>query len=333
MRLSSRRREFIALIGGAVTAWPLVARAQQPERMRRIGVLQYINESDPELQRRVAVFVQGLQKLGWREGANLVIDYRYGADDFEQMRRDAAELVGLKPDVIWTSGGLGLLSLKRATHSIPIVFTTVYDPVGSGYVASLARPGGNVTGFTLGEFSLGGKMLEVLKEVVPQVSRVAVILNLEQPPHVAMWRAVEAMAQSFGVSLTATDVQDPAEIERAIEAFAREPNGGLIVLPGPITVNHREMIIALAARHRLPAVYPFRFFVTSGGLVSYGADPFDQSRQAVAYVDRILKGEKPEDLPIQQPTKFEFVINLKTAKALGVTIPQTLLARADEVIE
>jgi putative tryptophan/tyrosine transport system substrate-binding protein len=333
MRLSSRRREFIALIGGAVTAWPLVARAQQPERMRRIGVLQYINESDPELQRRVAVFVQGLQKLGWREGANLVIDYRYGADDFEQMRRDAAELVGLKPDVIWTSGGLGLLSLKRATHSIPIVFTTVYDPVGSGYVASLARPGGNVTGFTLGEFSLGGKMLEVLKEVVPQVSRVAVILNLEQPPHVAMWRAVEAMAQSFGVSLTATDVQDPAEIERAIEAFAREPNGGLIVLPGPITVNHREMIIALAARHRLPAVYPFRFFVTSGGLVSYGADPFDQSRQAVAYVDRILKGEKPEDLPIQQPTKFEFVINLKTAKALGVTIPPSLLARADEVIE
>jgi putative tryptophan/tyrosine transport system substrate-binding protein len=327
-----KRRTFITLLGGA-TAWPLAARAQQPERMRRIGVLQYINESDPELQRRVAVFVQGLQKLGWREGANLVIDYRYRADDSERMRLDAAELVGLKPDVIWTSGGLGLLSLKRASHSIPIVFTTVYDPVGSGYVASLARPGGNITGFTLGEFSLGGKMLEVLKEVVPQVSRVAVILNLEQPPHVAMWRAVEAMAQSFGVSLTATDVQDPAEIERAIEAFAREPNGGLIVLPGPITVNHREMIIALAARHRLPAVYPFRFFVTSGGLVSYGADPFDQSRQAVAYVDRILKGEKPEDLPIQQPTKLEFVINLKTAKALGVTIPQTLLARADEVIE
>jgi putative tryptophan/tyrosine transport system substrate-binding protein len=328
-----KRREFIALVGGAAVVWPLAARAQQPEPMRRIGVLQYINESDPELQRRVAVFVQGLQKLGWREGVNLVIDYRYGADDSEQMRRDAAELVGLKPDVIWTSGGLGLLSLKRATHSIPIVFTTVYDPVGSGYVSSLARPGGNITGFTLGEFSMGGKMLEVLKEVVPQVSRVAVILNLEQPPHVAMWRAVEAMAQSFGVSLTATDVQDPAEIERAIEAFAREPNGGLIVLPGPITINHREVIIALAARHRLPAVYPFRFFVTSGGLVSYGADPFDQSRQAAAYVDRILKGEKPEDLPIQQPTKFEFVINLKTAKALGLSVPPSLQQRADEVIE
>ncbi len=328
-----RRRKFIVLLGSATAAWPLAAYSQQAPRIRRIGVLQYINESDPELQRRVAVFVQGLQKLGWREGANLVIDYRYGGDDSERMRLDAAELVGLKPDVIWTSGGLGLLWLKRATHSIPIVFTTVYDPVGSGYVASLARPGGNITGFTLGEFSMGGKMLEVLKEVVPQVSRVAVILNLEQPPHVAMWRAVEAMAQSFGVSLTATDVQDPAEIERAIEAFAREPNGGLIVLPGPITINHREMIIALAARHRLPAAYPFRFFVTSGGLVSYGADPFDQSRQAAAYVDRILKGEKPEDLPIQQPTKFEFVINLKTAKALGITVPISLLGRADEVIE
>jgi putative ABC transport system substrate-binding protein len=328
-----RRREFIACLTGAATAWPFVARAQQPERMRRIGILQVINKSDPELQRRTAVFVQGLQKLGWREGANLVIDYRYGADNSERIRLDAAELVGLNPDVIWTSGGLGLLSLKRATHSIPIVFTGVYDPIGSGYVASLARPGGNITGFTLGEFSMGGKMLEVLKEVVPQVSRVAVILNLEQPPHVAMWRAIEAMAPSFGVSLTATDVQDPAEVDRALEAFAREPNGGLIVLPGPITVNHRELILALAARHRLPAAYAFRFFATSGGLVSYGADPFDQSRQAAAYVDRILKGAKPEDLPIQQPTKFELVINLKTAKALGITVPSSLLARADEVIE
>jgi putative ABC transport system substrate-binding protein len=328
-----RRREFIACLTGAATAWPFVARAQQPERMRRIGILQVINKSDPELQRRTAVFVQGLQKLGWREGANLVIDYRYGADDSERIRLDAAELVGLNPDVIWTSGGLGLLSLKRATHSIPIVFTGVYDPIGSGYVASLARPGGNITGFTLGEFSMGGKMLEVLKEVVPQVSRVAVILNLEQPPHVAMWRAIEAMAPSLGVSSTATDVQDPAEVDRALEAFAREPNGGLIVLPGPITVNHRELILALAARHRLPAAYAFRFFVTSGGLVSYGVDPLDQSRQAAAYVDRILKGAKPEDLPIQQPTKFELVINLKTAKALGITVPSSLLARADEVIE
>ena len=233
-----QRREFITILGGTAITWPLAVRAQQPERMRRIGVLQYINKGDPELQRRISVFVQGLQKLGWREGTNLVIDYRYGAEDSERIRLDAAELVGLKPDVIWTSGGLGLLTLKRATHSIPIVFSGVYDPVGSGYVASLARPGGNITGFTLGEFSMGGKMLEALKEVVPQVSRVAVILNLEQPPHVAMWRAIEAIAQSFGVSLIATDVQDPAEIERAIEALAHEPNGGLIVLPGPITNNH-----------------------------------------------------------------------------------------------
>ena len=328
-----QRREFITLLGGAAACWPLAARAQQPERMRRIGVLQYINEGDPVLQRRVAVFVQGLQKLGWREGANLVIDYRYGADDSEQMRRDAAELVGLKPDVIWTSGGLGLLSLKRATHSIPIVFTTVYDPVGSGYVPSLARPGGNITGFTLGEFSMGGKTLEVLKEVAPQVSRVAVLLNLEQPPHVAMWRSIEAIAPSFGVRLTPADAPDSDEIERAIEAFAREPNGGLIVLPSPITQVHRELITALAARHRLPAAYAFRFYVTSGGLVSYGIDPADQARQAAGYVDRILKGEKPADLPIQQPTKFELVINLKTAKALGLDIPTSLLARADEMIE
>jgi putative ABC transport system substrate-binding protein len=329
-----RRRDFITLLGGVTAAWSLSARAQQPERMRRIGVLQSFNTSDPVLQRRTTLFVQGLQRLGWREGTNLVIDYRYGADDSEHIRLDAAELVRLNPDVLWTSGGLGLLALKRATHSIPIVLSGVYDPVGSGYVASLARPGGNITGFTLGEFSMGGKMLEALKEVVPQVSRVAVILNLEQPPHVAMWRAIEAIAQSFGVSLIATDVQDPAEIERAIEAFAREPNGGLIVLPSPITVNNRELIIALVARHRLPAAYPFRFFVTSGGLVSYGADnAFDQSPQAAAYVDRILKGEKPSDLPVQQPTKYELVINLKTAKMLGITVPPSLLARADEVIE
>jgi putative ABC transport system substrate-binding protein len=327
-----RRREFITLIGGAA-AWPLAVRAQQPEQMRRIGVLQTGNESDPETQRRIAAFVQGLQKLGWREGANLVIDYRLAGDNSERIRLDAAELVGLKPDVIWSNGSLPLLSLKRATRTIPIVFTTVYDPVGSGFVASLAQPGGNITGFTLGEFSIGGKMLEVLKEVAPQVSRVAVILNLEQPPLVAMWRAIEAMAPSFGVQLTATDAQDPAEVESAIEGFAREPNGGLIVLPGPFTVNHRELIIALTARLRLPAIYAYRFFVTSGGLVSFGADPFEQSQQSAGYVDRILKGAKPSDLPIQQPTKYELAINLKTAKALGLTVPPSLLTRADEVIE
>jgi putative ABC transport system substrate-binding protein len=324
-----KRRELIGLLGGAA-AWPLAARAQQ---MRRIGILLASDENDAEWQRRTAVLVKDLQNLGWKEGDNLVIDFRSAGNNSERIRLYATELVGLKPDVIWTSGGLTLLSLKRATRTIPIVFTTVYDPVGSGYVASLAQPGGNITGFTLGEFSMGGKMLEVLKEVAPQVGRVAVILNLEQPSQVAMWRAIEPMAASSGVRLTATDVQDSADIGSAIEAFAREPNGGLIVLPNPITISHRELIIALAARHRLPAAYGFRVFVTSGGLVSYGADPYDQSRQSAVYVDRILKGAKPGDLPVQQPTKFDLVINVKTAKTLGLNISSTLLARADEVIE
>src|SRR5882757_2718038 len=327
-----KRRAFITLFGGAA-AWPLAARAQQSGRVRRIGVLQPIDESDPEGQRRRAAFDRGLQKLGWAEGANSLIDYRWGGSDAERIRRYAAELVGLQPDVIWTTGALGLLPLKRATGNIPIVFTQIYDPVGSGFVASLNRPGGNITGFTLGEFSMGGKLLEVLKEVAPQVSRVAVVLNLDQPPHVAMWRAIEATGPSFGVRLTPADVQGPAEIERAIEAFAREPNGALIVLPGPIAIAHRELIRALAARHRLPAAHGFRYFVTDGGLVSYGVDAADQSRQAAGYVDRILKGEKPADLPVQQPTRFELVINLKTAKALGLTVPETVLARADEVID
>jgi ABC-type uncharacterized transport system substrate-binding protein len=327
-----KRREFIILLGGAAAAWPRAARAQKTDRMRRIGVLQAINESDPEGQRRVAAFEQGLQKLGWTAGASLVIDYRWG-NTADRLRRYAAELVGLKPDVIWTSGALGLLPLKRQTQTIPIVFTLIFDPVGSGFVESLSHPGGNITGFTLGEFSMGGNTLEALKEVAPQVSRVAVMLNLDQPPHVAMWRAIETAAPSFGVRLTAADAQDPAQIERAIEAFAREPNGGLIVLPGPITIIHRDLIIALAARHRVPAAYGFRFFATSGGLMSYGVDPADQSRQAAAYVDRILKDAKPSDLPVQQPTKFELVINLKTAKAMGLNVPETVLARADEVIE
>jgi putative ABC transport system substrate-binding protein len=327
-----KRREFIAGLGSAA-AWPLAARAQQLERMRRIGVLQPNSESDPESQLRRAAFVDGLQKFGWTEGTDVMIHYRWAGGDADRIRLYATELTGMRPDVIWTSGALSLLPLKRATRTVPIVFTAVYDPVGSGFVVSLTRPGGNITGFTLGEFSMGGKILEVLKEVAPQVSRVAVILNLEQPPHVAMWRSIEATAPSFGVRSTAADVQGPDEIERAIEAFAREPNGGLIVLPGPVTVVHRELIIALVARHHLPAAYGYRFFVTGGGLVSYGVDPVDQSRQAAGYVDRILKGEKPADLPVQQPTKFELAINLKTAKALGLTIPDSILARANEVIE
>jgi putative tryptophan/tyrosine transport system substrate-binding protein len=327
-----RRREFIAGLAGAA-AWPVAARAQQPERVRRIGVLQPGSESDPESQHRKAAFVDGLKKFGWTEGTNVLIQYRWVGDDADRIRLYATELTGMRSDVIWASGSLPLLLLKRATRTIPIVFSQVYDPVGSGFVTNLTRPGGNITGFTLGEFSMGGKTLEVLKEIAPQVSRVVVILNLEQPPQVAMWRAIEAAAPSFGVRLTPADVPGPDEIERAIEAFAREPTGGLIVLPGPTTIVHRELIIALAARHRLPAAYVFRFFVTSGGLVSYGIDPADQARQAAGYVDRILNGEKPADLPIQQPTKFELVINLKTANALGLTVSPSLLARADEVIE
>jgi len=328
-----RRREFITLLGGAAAAWPLATRAQQPDRVRRIGVLQAIGESDPEAQLRRRAFADGLKKFGWTEGTNVIIDYRWAGGDADRIRLYATELTGMRPDVIWTSGALPLLPLKRATRTIPIVFTQIYDPIGSGFVASLTRPGGNITGFTLGEFSMGGKILEVLKEVAPRVNRVAVILNLEQPPHVAMWRSIEATAPLFGVRLTPADMQGPAEIEHTIEAFAREPNGGLIVLPGPISIAHRDLITALAARHRLPAAYGFRFFVTSGGLVSYGIDSAEQSRQAAGYVDRILKGENPGDLPVQQPTKFELVINLKTAKALGLEIPPTLLARADEVIE
>ena len=327
-----KRRAFIAALGGAA-AWPLHARAQQRERMRRIGVLQAIAENDPEAQLRKAAFRQGLQKRGWTEGANIIVDYRWGDGSSERIRAQVAELLGMQPDVIWTSGALTLLPLKRATSTIPIVFTQLFDPVGSGFVASMARPGGNITGFTLGEFSMGGKMLEMLKEAAAHVSSVAVVLNLDQPPHVAMWRSIEATAPSLGVRVRAADVQGPAEIERAIESFGREPNGGLIVLPAPVTIVNRDVIIASAARHRLPAIYGFRFFATDGGLLSYGIDSAAQAMQAAEYIDRILKGEKPADLAVQQPTRFELAVNLKTAKALGLPIPASLLARADEVIE
>ena len=328
-----RRRDFITLVGGSAAAWPFAARAQ-PERVRRIGVLLATDETNLEQGAPLKeAFVRSLQKFGWTAGTNVMIDYRWGGGDRDRIRLYAAELAGMQPDVIWTVGGLSLLALKRATHIIPIVVSSVYDPIGSGYVASLTRPDGNITGFTAGEFSIGGKILGVLKEAAPQVSRVAVLLDLEQPPHVALWRAIEATAQSFGVRLTPADVQGRADIERTIEALAREPNGALIVQAGPITSTNRELIAALAVRHRLPTAYGFRDFVTSGGLVSYGIDRVEQSQQAAGYVDRILRGERPADLPIQQPTKFELVINLKTAKALGLEIPPALLARADEVIE
>jgi putative ABC transport system substrate-binding protein len=329
-----RRRDFLTFVGGTAVAWPLSVRAQQGQRIRRIGVLQPGDESDPLGQGRMAQFVQALKNLGWTQGANVRIDARRGGGDPERIRLHAAELVGMQPDVIWSDGGaLSLLPLKRATSAIPIVFTLLYDPIGSGFITNLARPGGNVTGFTLGEFSMGGKLLELLKEAAPKVSVVAVLLNLEQAPHVAMWRAIEATAPSFGVRLVAADAQRAAEIERAIEAFAREPNGGLIVLPSPVFSVERDLITQLAVRYRLPAAYGLRFLAERGGLLSYGADDVQQARQAASYVDRILRGEKPADLPVQQPTKFQLVINLMTAKAIGLDVPPLFIARADEVIE
>jgi putative ABC transport system substrate-binding protein len=329
---SMRRRDFITLLGGAA-AWPLAARAQQGDRVRRIGVLNPFAENDPEVQANITAFRQTLQKLGWTDGRNLRVDYRWGGADPERIKAYATELVALEPDVILVSSPLALQPLQQETRSIPIVFTGVSDPAGSGFVASLAHPGGNITGFAVAEFSMYGKYLELLKEIAPHVIRVAVMMNPEQLPQAGNWRAIETVAPSFKVQLTAANVRDSAEIERAIDAFASESNGALIVLPSALTIVHRGLITALAARHRLPAVYAFRQFVTDGGLMSYGVDLADQYRQAASYVDRILRGEKPGDLPVQQPTKFSLIINLKTAKALGLDVPWFLQQRADEVIE
>jgi putative ABC transport system substrate-binding protein len=327
------RREFIALVGGAAAAWPLVASAQQRERMRRIGVLMPLAADDPEGQVRITAFAQGLQELGWSVGRNLRLDYRWAAGDADRLRTYAAELVALAPDIILASGTSTVGPLLRATRTVPIVFAGVADPVGAGYVGSLARPGGNATGFTTFEYSLGGKWLEVLKEIAPGVKRAAVLRDSALAAGSGQLGAIQAVAPSVGVEVTPVDVRDAGEIERAVVAFARSPNGGLIVPASGLVIVHRDLIIMLAARHKLPAVYYYSFFVTAGGLASYGPDPHDQYRQAAGYIDRILKGEKPADLPVQAPTKYELVINLKTAKALGLTVPPTLLARADEVIE
>ena len=327
-----KRRDFITLLGGAA-AWPLAASAQQAKRMRRIGLLMPFAESDSDAQANITAFRQALEMLGWKDSGNVRIDYRWGGGETERIRAYASELVRLQPDVILVSSPLVLQPLLQETRSIPIVFTQITDPVGSGFVASLAHPGGNVTGFAIAEFSMYGKSLEMLKEVAPHVARVAVLLNPEQAPQAGMWRAIEAAAPSLRVQVTAADVRDSADIKRAIDAFASESNGGLIVLPNVPTIVHRKVIIALAAQHRLPAVYTFRQFVTDGGLISYGPHRVDQYRQAAGYVDRILRGEKPADLPVQQPTKFELAINLKTAKALGLDVSPAFLARADEVIE
>jgi putative tryptophan/tyrosine transport system substrate-binding protein len=327
-----RRRDFITGIAGSAAAWPLATRVQQREQLRRIGVLMSLAHHDRQGRRYVAAFLDRLQELGWKDGPDLAIDVRWGAADLDHIRSYAAELAAVKPNVILAQSALALTPIQRVTDTIPIVFVQVFDPVGSGFVASLAQPGGNTTGFADAEFSVSGKLLEVLKEIAPHLRRVAVIHNPVQAPQIAMWHAIEAVAPSLGVVVSAVAPRDGAEIERTIEVF-RKPGSGVIVLPNPITNLHRELLIALMARHRLPAVYAYPYFVSDGGLVSYGVDPTGQFRQAALYVDRILKGAKPADLPVQQPTKFQLAINLRTAKALGIEVPPSLLARADEVIE
>ena len=328
-----KRRVFITLIGGAAAAWPHAALAQQVERMPRIGVLLNLAENDPEGKARLGAFLQGLQQLGWTIGRNVQIEYRWGAGDPDRTRGYAAELAALAPDVILATGSAALGQLLQATRTVPIVFTQTLDPVGGGFVDSLARPGGNATGFLTFEYSLSGKWLELLKQIIPGMTRAAVLRDAADPAGTAQFGAIQSVAPSFGVELSPVNVRDAGEIERAVTAFARSSNGGLIVVAGGLVIVHRELIIALAARHRLPAVYFNRIYVTGGGLISYGPENFDQYRRAAGYVDRILKGEKPADLPVQAPTKYELLINLKTAKALGLTVPPTLLARADEVIE
>ena len=323
------RRQFITLLGGAA-AWPLATRAQQP-KVRRIGVLMNTVSDDAEGQARLAAFHQGLQQLGWTVGHNVRIDYRWGGDDAERHRRGAAELVALGSDVILASGTPSVAALRQATDRIPVVFASVADPVGQGFVESLARPAGNITGFTAIDFGISAKWLELLKEVAPRVTRVAVLRDLTIG--VAQLAAIQAVAPALGVELTPIGMRDAGEVERAVTAFARGSTDGMIVTPNTGALAHRELIATLAARHKLPAVYGFRYMVTAGGLLSYGPNSVDPFRRAAGYVDRILKGEKPADLPVQAPTKHELVINLKIARAIGIEIPPTLLARADEVIE
>jgi putative ABC transport system substrate-binding protein len=329
-----RRREFITLLGGAAAAWPLAARAQQGGRMRRIGVLMSGVESDPRALEYITAFAQGLAELGWTVGRNVRIEYRWGAGDLDRFRRYAAELVALSPDVVLASAGSIVGTFQQASRTVPIVFVTTIDPVGGGWVESLSRPGTNATGFASADFSMSSKRLEMLKEIAPDLKRVVVIRDPSVPAGSGGLAAIQTVAPSFGVELTPVGVRDAGDIERAITAFARGSNGGMILVgPTSSVQRYRDLIITLAARHRLPAIYPGLFYATAGGLISYGADPIDQYRRAAGYVDRILKGEKPADLPVQAPTKYELVINLKTAKALGLDVPASVLARADEVIE
>jgi putative tryptophan/tyrosine transport system substrate-binding protein len=327
-----KRRAFITLLGGAAATWPLAASAQQSERMRRVGILMNTAADDPEPQTYIAAFRQTLQQLGWTEGRNVQFDTRWGAGSAESFRRYGAELVALAPDLIIAAGVAVVNAVQAASRAVPIVFAQAIDPVGAGVVASLSRPGGKVTGFMQFEYGLSGKWPELLKAIAPGMTRVAILRDPTNPAGIGQWAIIQAAASSLGMEVTPILVREVGEIEQGIEAFARG-SGGLIVQVSARAVIHRQVIIAEAARHRLPAIYPHRHFVTRGGLISYGPDLVDQYRRAAGYVDRILKGEKPGDLPVQAPTKYELVINLKTAKALGLDIPATVLARADEVIE
>jgi putative ABC transport system substrate-binding protein len=328
-----RRREFIAALGGAA-AWPFTARAQQPDKMRRIAVIQGgADANDPRYQPNTAAFLQALQQLGWTDGRNVKIDYRWPMGDADKARKFAAELVALAPDIILAVSAANMTPLLQATRTVPIVFVAVADPIGAGYVDSLSRPGGNATGFLLFDYSFGTKWLELLKEIAPGVKRAAVLRDPAISSGTGQWGAIQSAAPSLGVEVSPVNLRDALEIERGVAAFARSDSGGLIVTGSPLSLVHRELIIALAARHKLPTVYFLRRFVTGGGLISYGPDVVDQFRRAAGYVDRILKGEKPADLPVQAPTKYEMAINLKTAKTLDLDVPQSLLARADEVIE
>jgi putative tryptophan/tyrosine transport system substrate-binding protein len=329
-----RRREFVGLCGAVAATWPIALRAQQGERVRRIGVLMASTLDDPESQARIAAFQQSLQQLGWIDGRNVSIDTRWATTNPDDIRRHAAELAALTPDVILAGTGTATVApLLQATRTVPIVFALVIDPVGAGFVHSLARPGGNATGFTVFEYGMSGKWLELLKQLSPAVTRAAVLRDPTIASGIGQFAAVQAVAPSLGVDLSAVDVRDAGEIERAITAFARSSNAGLIVTANALATRHRELIITLAAQHRLPAVYPYRRFVDDGGLVSYGPDFVDQYRQAAGYIDRVLKGEKPAEMPVQAPIKYGIVINLKTIKSLGLTVPPAVLARADEAIE
>jgi putative ABC transport system substrate-binding protein len=333
MAIHIRRREFIVTLGAAA-AWPLAARAQQPRNMRRIGVLMTFAADDPDGQAYLAAFAQGLQEFSWTIGRNVRIDYRWGANDLDRFRKYAAELLAFAPDVVVATAGSVVTAFQQASRTIPIIFVTTIDPVGGGWVDSLARPGGNATGFASYEFSMSGKWLELLKEIAPDVKRVAVVRDASVPAGSGGFAAIQTAAPSFGVELSPIGVRDASEIEHGIIRFAKGSNGGLIIVGPPSSLAiHRDLIIALAARYKLPAVYSTRWFITHGGLISYAPDSIDQYRRGASYVDRILKGEKPADLPVQAPIKYALVINVKTAKALGLSVPPTLLARADEVIE